>query len=151
MADEAQVDQGVVIQPPVPKPRARYGVAKQSLLSAKSTNENSNGAKPPISAKPKIASKPSIRQKPTLAKQNSEADSEKTSINRKTRPLSVKVTDDGVHNQVASELASILGRPRSSSKGLLSPTNYSSQPISVNTSNDHSPTSSGMKAMLRLS
>mgnify|MGYP001797290467 CR=1 FL=1 len=43
----------------------------------------------------------------------------------RNRPKSMKITEDGVHGQVANELASILGRPRSSSKGLVSPTNYS--------------------------
>ena len=43
----------------------------------------------------------------------------------RNRPKSMKITEDGVHGQVANELASILGRPRSFSKGLVSPTNYS--------------------------
>lgn len=53
---------------------------------------------------------------------------------KRTRPLSVKVTEDGVHGKVAQELASILGRPRSTSKGLLSPTDYSEKKGSVATS-----------------
>lgn len=124
-------------QPPVPKPRSRPKPSMNTSSPGKPDAMNSTShAKPPVAAKPKLAPKPSLNKKPeTVAHHPDDAhelDSNKKSINRKSRPLSVKVTEDGVHNKVANELASILGRPRSSSKGLLSPTAYSSpQPTQV--------------------
>lgn len=146
---------------PVPTPRSR--------AKGKTTQDQpSTLGKSELPAKPKIAPKPSVPDKSTApvsstsgnataqvsptdtsspgaitlrTKDNPTSSSLGKNVKAGSRPLSVKVTNDGVHNKVAGELASILGRPRSTSKGLLSPTAYSAeqQGSSLTPGTDHPP------------
>ncbi|XP_067944611.1 SH3 domain-containing protein 19-like isoform X3 [Watersipora subatra] len=122
---------------PVPAPRKKHTPPDRPVKP--SAGIRSSVDKPPIAHKPPIAAKPKISPKPSLEPKSSaitskEIDStEQASMIQKQRPLSIKVTDDGIHNKVANELSSILCKPRTTSKGLLSPTNYSSEQNSGST------------------
>ena len=122
---------------PVPAPRKKHTPPDRPVKP--SAGIRSSVDKPPIAHKPPIAAKPKISPKPSLEPKSSAItpkvidSTEQASMIQKQRPLSIKVTDDGIHNKVANELSSILCKPRTTSKGLLSPTNYSSEQNSGST------------------
>ncbi|KAF6038910.1 hypothetical protein EB796_002778 [Bugula neritina] len=91
---------------PAAAPRPVAAPRKSSAKSLDLTNKpkTTPKPKPPISAKPKILPlKPSGNESIVSASQ--------------TRPKSIRITDDEIHGKVASELASILGRPPQLLKG----------------------------------
>lgn len=102
---------------PIPKPRPRASPRKPTEETDINSKPIISPTKPVIAKKPKppvIAAKPKIpppivNDKPAIEKPRAAA-----------RPLSVKLNN----GKIAGELASILSRPRSTSKGLLSPTKY---------------------------
>ncbi|KAF6040812.1 hypothetical protein EB796_000896 [Bugula neritina] len=96
-----------------PRPVAAPRKSSAKSLDLNNKPKTTPKTKPPISAKPKILPLKTSGNESTA------------SVPQTTRPKSIRITDDEIHGKVASELASILGRPRSSSKGLLSPTSYS--------------------------
>lgn len=119
----------VPLRKPVPVARTRpqtFGgslLAKTQLEKAQTLPKPLPAAKPLLAPKPKppVAAKPKSINSPLSVDTRCNQDDNVV----KSRPKSLGLMHGSGHSQIAAELANILSRPRSSSRGLLSPQKYS--------------------------